>query len=200
MKHRRGPMRGALAIRDEILTAVLEIVAQEGWSGVTIRKIAERVCYSPPMIYEYFTGKEAIYDALVIQGYQLFHRYLSAATAGLPQPERRLQAAIRAIRTFAWESPEYYQAMHGMSGTTPGGNHQIQEVAGACLGLLGDALAQAMHAGILREQPPLTSAKALLAAAHGVISLHLVGRISSRTEAEALYDQVCTTLLAGWKA
>lgn len=195
---REPPAQGCL--RDQILMAVREIVAEEGWHGLTMRKIAQRIRYSPPMIYEHFASKDAIHGALVLHGFQLLYRYLSTATAGLPKPERRLQAAIRAIRTFAWENPEYYQAMYGMSGAEPAEGAEYHETSGACLGLLGDALAQAMQVGLLREMPPLQAAKALLATAHGVIALHLARRIPERPEAEALYDHLFATLLAGWKA
>src|SRR5687768_16278471 len=46
--------------RQSILTAAHRIARQEGWPALTIRKVADEIEYSTPMIYEYFTNKEEI--------------------------------------------------------------------------------------------------------------------------------------------
>ena len=58
IKERRD--RERQEIKQAILTAAREIAAVEGWQSVTIRKVAERIEYSPPTIYEHFANKEAI--------------------------------------------------------------------------------------------------------------------------------------------
>jgi AcrR family transcriptional regulator len=46
--------------RKNILKAAREIVKQEGWQGLSMRKIADKIEYTAPIIYEYFANKEAI--------------------------------------------------------------------------------------------------------------------------------------------
>jgi AcrR family transcriptional regulator len=53
------------AIRQSILSAARQIAIEEGWQTVTTRKVADRIEYSQPTIYEYFDNKEAILMALV---------------------------------------------------------------------------------------------------------------------------------------
>src|SRR5215831_17182373 len=60
-KERRD--RERTEMRQAILHAASEIAAQEGWHAVTIRRVAERIEYSPPTIYEYFESKEALLEA-----------------------------------------------------------------------------------------------------------------------------------------
>ena len=57
-------------VREGILAGAREIALQEGWQAVTIRKVAERIEYSPPTIYEYFENKEAILLELLRQGFE----------------------------------------------------------------------------------------------------------------------------------
>lgn len=173
-------------------------MSQEGWHALTMRKLAEHIQYSPPMIYEHFASKEAIYSELSSEGFRHLYRYMITGAAGQPDPEKRLRALVTAVRTFAWENTGYYQAMFGLAALGIGTPAQ-DEHAGACRGLLGDALFQCMNAGIIREQPPLEAAAALLAAAHGVISLRLAGQIPDQQRADALFDQVVGGLFAGWK-
>lgn len=187
-------------LRPAILQAVLAIASEEGWHSLTMRKIAERIRYSPPMIYAVFDSKEAICAELVAEGYQLLYRRLSAAAAGLTDPARRLRALLRAYREFAWEHPAYYQAMYGLAatGAKPGAPASRTDYAGACLGLLGDALLQGSLERSACPLAPLEAARALLAAAHGVVALHLAGLAASQDEANTLYDAVLSGLLAGW--
>ena len=46
--------------RNNILGAAYDIVKEEGWNGLSMRKIADRIEYTAPIIYEYFSNKEAI--------------------------------------------------------------------------------------------------------------------------------------------
>jgi AcrR family transcriptional regulator len=186
-----------------IMQAVLRIANDEGWHALTMRKIAEHICYSPPMIYEVFENKGAIAGALVGDGYQLLYRHLSTAAAGLADPHKRLWALLRAFRSFAWDNRVYYEAMFGLTHLARSGAFlQGGDYAPACLGLLGDALLQGQSQGqgapSTPALPPLKAARAVLAAAHGVIALHLSGLITSQSEADELYDHVLTGLLAGW--
>lgn len=185
------------ALRPAILQAVLEIAGQEGWHSLTMRKIAERIRYSAPMIYEVFASKEALCGELLGEGFQLLYRHMSAAAAGLGDPKKRLWALLQAIRVFAWENPAYYQVMFGLVPLArPGERYPQGEYASACLGLLGDALLQCGGASF--PLGPLKGARALTVAAHGVISSHLAGLVPERREADELYDQVLRGLLAGW--
>ncbi|MBD0354009.1 MAG: helix-turn-helix transcriptional regulator, partial [Rubrobacteraceae bacterium] len=67
IKERRERQRREL--RSSILSAAREIASEEGWGAVTIRKIAGRIEYSPPMLYGYFDSKEDILLELVRMGY-----------------------------------------------------------------------------------------------------------------------------------
>ncbi len=43
-----------------ILDAAMAIVRDEGWQELSIRKIADTIEYTPPVIYCYFLNKEAV--------------------------------------------------------------------------------------------------------------------------------------------
>ena len=75
------------AVRRSILDAARELFVAEGFQNVSIRKIAERIEYSPAAIYGYFPSKDDIFFALAEEGLRL-----------LGDPSRGA-AAIRALRT-----------------------------------------------------------------------------------------------------
>ena len=59
------------AVTASILDAARDLFLAEGYQSVSIRKIAERIEYSPAAIYSYFASKDDIFLALAKEG---FHR------------------------------------------------------------------------------------------------------------------------------
>src|ERR687883_454319 len=59
------------AVRRAILDAARELFVREGYQNVSIRKIAERIEYSPAAIYGYFPSKDDIFFALAEEGFHL---------------------------------------------------------------------------------------------------------------------------------
>ena len=61
------------AVRRSILDAARELFVTEGYRNVSIRKIAEKIEYSPAAIYGYFPSKDDIFYALAEEGFRLLH-------------------------------------------------------------------------------------------------------------------------------
>jgi len=66
------------ATRDLILDAAWELAREVGLTGFTLRELAARVGMRAPSLYEYFAGKDDIYDAMFGQA---AHAYLEVARA-----------------------------------------------------------------------------------------------------------------------
>jgi AcrR family transcriptional regulator len=103
-------------VRQGILTAAREIALHEGWQAVTIRNIAERIEYSPSMIYEYVANKEAILLELHREGFRLLAFSLKTAKSSSEDYEERVISMAEAYWEFAMRYPELYQVMHGLGG------------------------------------------------------------------------------------
>ena len=56
--------------RHAILTAARELFVTEGYRNVSMRKIADRIEYSPAAIYGYFPSKDDIFFALAEEGFR----------------------------------------------------------------------------------------------------------------------------------
>jgi len=63
------------AVRRSILDAARDLFVSEGYGNVSIRKIAERIEYSPAAIYGYFPSKDDIFFALAEEGFRLLFSY-----------------------------------------------------------------------------------------------------------------------------
>ncbi|WP_343533451.1 TetR/AcrR family transcriptional regulator [Pedobacter sp.] len=100
--------------RKGILAAALQIVKQEGWAALSMRKIADVIEYTAPIIYEYFPNKEGILLELTRQGYINLGLKVKEARDSKTNAEDQLEAMWLAYWDFAFEEKEYYQLMYGV--------------------------------------------------------------------------------------
>ena len=101
-------------VRASILNAAWELVEKEGWQALSIRKIADAIEYSVPVIYDHFQNKEAILFEFTKKGFQCLGDNLLKARDRYETPEQQLQAMAYAYCDFALHNKEYYQLMYGL--------------------------------------------------------------------------------------
>jgi AcrR family transcriptional regulator len=100
------------ALRAGILAAARRIALQEGWQAVTIRKIADEVEYTPPIVYEHFANKEAVFYELAMEGFGAIRGLLEAETEA--DPARRLVRYALVHWQYATANTELYKLMFGI--------------------------------------------------------------------------------------
>ena len=105
-------------IRNNILNTAFQMVKEEGWQSLSIRKIADAIEYSVPVIYDHFENKEAILREFGKQGFELLIKRLTSASDKYEKPEEKLKAMADAYWNFAFRNTEFYQLMFslGMQG------------------------------------------------------------------------------------
>jgi AcrR family transcriptional regulator len=101
-------------MRTNILSVALQLVKDEGWQSLSIRKIADAIEYSVPVIYDHFENKEAILFELSMDGFRLLERTLEKNKKKYQDPKQLLKAHAEAYWSFAFKNPEYYQLMYGL--------------------------------------------------------------------------------------
>jgi AcrR family transcriptional regulator len=101
--------------RVNILDAAFKIVKEEGWQALSMRKIADVIEYTAPIIYEYFANKEAILAELNKKGYTLLGQEMAVAKSKHEHPADQLEAMWMAYWNFAFAQKELYQIMFGVS-------------------------------------------------------------------------------------
>lgn len=103
-------------VHDLIMQKAREIAAKDGWAAVTVRKVAERIGYTAPIIYEHFGSKDEMLNQMLKKGYDTLHDEISKALDQCESKESRLRAMAMAYWNFSHETPELYQLMYGMEG------------------------------------------------------------------------------------
>ncbi len=98
------------AVTASILDAARELFLAEGYPSVSIRKIAERIEYSPAAIYSYYPSKDDIFLALAKEG---FHRLDAKVRAAMVSGDalENVRSCWWAFYEFSKEQPEYFLLM-----------------------------------------------------------------------------------------
>lgn len=186
--------------RQAILAAALQIAQQEGWPALTIRKVGERIEYSPPMVYEYFASKEDMLRQLLQEGFRQLRASMQQAIATTEDREERLLQMADAYWDFALDNRELYQLMHGLGGVPLDMTAMAQAVQEVCMTAREAILDWAEAQGVVLPDP-LGATEIAWSLLHGLASLSLVNRIEGEERrARSLMHQAIQAQLMAWKA
>ncbi len=189
------------AVARGILDAARELFVAEGYQNVSIRKIAERIEYSPAAIYGYFASKDDIFFALAEEGFRLLFACEEAAE---PEPTAREHSRRRSSRfyEFSRTHPEYFALMFV--------DRSVPRISQdwARFGFVRE-MRETMAAGIQRAidsgafpvgTDPESVFRILMSAVHGVAVLRLCERLAPGDDADALARDTLEAALAGLRA
>jgi AcrR family transcriptional regulator len=199
VKERRD--RTHRAITRAILDAARELFVSQGYRHVTIRKIAERIEYSPAAIYRYFSSKDDIFFALAEEGFRLLADRAAPHMAA-PDPLVAVRQVFWDYYEFSKAHPEYFALMF-LDRSVPRISRDWERFAFVheMKGALGARLRECIAAGQLPATLDAGAAFSVLAAAvHGAAVIRLCGRLASGEDADALARAVLDAVLAGLRA
>ncbi|AFU04988.1 TetR/AcrR family transcriptional regulator [Nocardia brasiliensis] len=98
-----------------IIDTARELAETQGWEAVTVRRLAERIEYSQPVLYSHFAGKSAIVAAVAEQGIIDLTGEMRRAHAAAADPADAMARVARAYLDFAAAHPARYDAMFSMN-------------------------------------------------------------------------------------
>ena len=98
------------AVARAILDAARDLFVTEGYQNVSIRKIAERIEYSPAAIYGYFPSKDHIFFALAEEGFRMLITP-DPTCARQTDPLEIIRGVFWRVYEFSRAHPEYFALM-----------------------------------------------------------------------------------------
>jgi AcrR family transcriptional regulator len=108
IEERKGRER---AEREHRIVAAARVIAErEGWDAVTVRRLAEEIEYSQPVLYSHFENRDAIVAAVAVEGFRELAVALREAARGSTGRNALKNVAI-AYLAFALRHPAVYEAM-----------------------------------------------------------------------------------------
>ena len=186
------------AISRAILDAARELFVAEGYQNVSIRKIAERIEYSPAAIYGYFPSKDDIFFALAEEGFRLLYGGGIGSHDALTPIERVHKIFWRLYR-FSCEHPQYFALMF-VDRTVPRISREYERFAFAreMKTQLIAQLQRCVDEGVFPATVPAGVAfRVLTTGLLGVAVMRLSDRLGPGENADDLAADVLNVTLAG---
>jgi AcrR family transcriptional regulator len=186
------------AVARAILDAARALFVAEGYHNVSIRKIAERIEYSPASIYSYFPSKDDIFYALAEEGFHLLF-----TPEPIPCTETDPVAAIRTafwrVYQFSRSHPEYFALMF-VDRTVPRINKDWQRFGFVreMKGKIGARIQHAIDSGHFPAgSHPDAIARVLMTATFGAAVGQLCQRVVPGEDLDALARDTLEATLTG---
>src|ERR1700689_4072319 len=93
--------------RDQLIHAARDLAEADGWPAVTMRRLAGELGVTQPVLYSAFASRQALIDAVALNGFE-------DLVAGLEAVEASPMARMRAYLDFAAAHPRVYEAMFSL--------------------------------------------------------------------------------------
>ena len=106
--------RDKLARRAQILSAARRIAELEGWPSVTVRRLADEISYSQPVLYSHFENREGIVAGVAVEGFEELGKAMEKARNRVKR-SKAVEAVANAYLDFAASSPALYEAMFSLN-------------------------------------------------------------------------------------
>jgi len=158
-----------------IMDAARSLFAREGRENVSMRRIANKINYSPAIIYRYFKNKEELLHQLRCEGIAMLTRRMLEVQMPL-NPLDKLVVLAEVYVQFGLEMWEYYDLMFH-SPLELQDNELLVSNAWSALDLIRETVEQAMEEGYFAGQDPDSVYFMCWSMVHGLVSLHISGRI-----------------------
>ena len=209
-------------LRQLILQAAGDEFLEKGYDSFSLRRVAERIGYTPTTIYLHFRNKDDLLLATVQEGFEGFDRKMEETASAHADPLERIEALGRAYIEFGLQNPALYRLMfmqrsdfyfmprfvedrkdqdEGKSGATAKESSEVasgvvERPRTVAMALLVAAVEEGIAAGVIKDTEPIIAADVLWAGAHGLVSL-AISPLMSPEHAHKVIDSLLVTLING---
>lgn len=183
--------------RDRIFDAAKLILEQEGFSGLSIRKVAAQSGLSPMAIYRHFADKDALINALMADGFKAWESRVAAITA--PDAMAWLRTLTDVFLDFALSEPHRFDAAFFLP-ASQARQYPDDFAAGRspAVAMIIARIDEARAAGFIDDTPSLDIALSLSATAQGMVSMHRARRFAGDDQFAALFRATLKRALTGF--
>ncbi len=195
-KERRA--RSKVNLREEILEVARGLFVKEGYTNVSIRKIADKIEYAPGTIYLYFKDKADIFRTICDETFAKLHQRLSAIAEDSAPPLEKLSRCGRAYIQFALDNQAAYRLIFmSPSDQTVPQDPQVKDVGQLCFQDLCNIVQQCIDQDLLRSKDVQEISQAVWASVHGISSLFIAKCDFPFVEHTRLIDRVVDIAVEG---
>lgn len=99
------------SVKEIIRDSALEIVFNEGFNALSMRKIGKKTSMTAANLYNYFSNKDEIYLSIQQKGFEILGCQFSKINLENEDPVIQLQKMLKAYIDFGVANPDLYEIM-----------------------------------------------------------------------------------------
>jgi AcrR family transcriptional regulator len=187
-------------LRQEIMDAASELFVRDGYENVSMRRIADKIEYSPTTIYLYFKDKAELLDQVCQETFSRLVVRLSKIMEQQTDPVERLKRGLVAYIEFGLENPHHYRATFMMprpEGFDKKKYHQEDSPGMQAFSFLTRGLADCVNAGQMPAMNVELASQTLWAGIHGITALLITHSSFPWVGREKVIHSTVDTLVTG---
>ncbi len=185
------------AFRARLCAVAERRFAKQGVDGVSMRQLADALGCSPMTPYRYFRNKEEILAAVRTAA---FDRFAAALEGAIGKARGDLRAQGQAVGAayirFALSEPEAYRLMFDLSQPHPDRYPELVRATARARHMMSASLEELVKVGIFAGDPQLLG-YVFWATMHGLVVLHLAGKLPAKPDFRAIQREAMRLLVAG---
>ncbi len=188
-------------IREKIVNAATELFSQHGFEQVSMRKIAEKIEYSPTTIYNYFKNKNELLFVLLKQGYTKFFDTLKDAKEKYNNAayEIKLKKVLQSYIEFGLTNQDYYNLMFILNIDNDDSLVGCENERWKAFEQLVFLVQEGKEIDFFQTSDEMLTSQIIWAKLHGITSLLITSAHFPWAEKELLIDTYLDSLIAGVK-
>jgi AcrR family transcriptional regulator len=156
-------------IKKKIFDAASDIIIAEGFEKLSIRKIADRIEYSPGVIYNYFKDKNEIIKLIIAENIQRICDSMLSLELQKMDPKAALELGLTKFATAMLENRQQYKAIM-LSGINLSLFREDNSETNRLRGLLINVLSIGKNSGVFDVRNEGITSMLLIAAIFGLIN------------------------------
>jgi AcrR family transcriptional regulator len=187
-------------LRQIILDAAREMFAEEGYTSVSMRKIADKIEYSPTTIYLYFKDKNDLLKQICDETFAKLGRNFESIGKKHSTNIDGLREGLRTYIEFGLKHPKHYEVTFMLPLTENLGDDFEGSLGQRAFEYLRKGVADSMESGEIAKGDIDLVSQTLWAGIHGVTSLLIGHEGFPFVNKKTLINSVIDTMLKGLMA
>jgi len=190
-------------LRDLILAAARDLFANGGYDNFSMRKLAQRIEYSPTTIYLYFKDKDELLYVLCEETFNTLLKRYNDVLKGEDQPLELLRKVMLDYIAFGLSSPEQYKIAFSTTANVygPREDFHTRDTFGRRLyDAVRGVIQRCIEEGLIRRLDPDLAAQGVWMAIHGVVSLLTTAKDFPWVDEKDLARHVVDLQIAGLRS
>ncbi|GAB5407930.1 MAG: TetR/AcrR family transcriptional regulator [Balneolaceae bacterium] len=187
------------SLREKILETSRHLLFTEGYSSLSMRKIAKEVGASATSIYLYFENKDHLVHTLIEESVEELSVFIEQCAAQKHLTIDKFETIIRSHVDFAFNNPEKYQVIY-MVQSSKMSRYPKEKFRKARRGyaLLESVIHKGIEEGLMELDEPMIATYSIWAQLHGVISVVLNQRLDSRIDRDKFIEESIEHIVQGF--